>query len=321
MPSEPIIELRKVRGVGDVLNDTFRLLRQNYETVGKSLLFIVGPVAVLSSVSGAMVQFVGFTFSPDVGSQAGVPTSALALVLMVLLAVVFGITAGVLAVAVVNGLVMLYQERGPGGFDVRDVWVAAKAHFWKTLGVFMLMFFLFVGLLVLVFIPCLGAFAFLAGTLYLSVLFLVLFPMLVREQIGIFDGMRRCRYLVKGFWWPSLGVLVVAAIIYMLMGTVFSVPYYVALVVSGLHMLEADGGGAAYGLVLVLTNIIGSLGGVLLYSIPLTAMSVQYFNLVERKERVGLLARIDALAAEEDGAAPPPWSPARGFDAAAEEDV
>ncbi len=316
MAAEPVIRLRQVRRGADVLNDTFRLLRQNYAAVGKSLLFIVGPVVVLSSMSGAMIQLIGFTFSPDVASQAEIISSGVSLLVMVLVAVVFSITAGVLAVAVVNGAVVLYQDRGPGGFDVRDVWMLAKARFWKILGTVLLLGLCFAVSLVIVFIPCLGGVGYLVGAVYFAVALSPLFAVLVREETGIIDGIRRSRYLVKGHWWPTFGVLAVAGLIYLLMGTVFTLPYYVALFVTGLHTVEAQSVSAVYSLLLVGTSVLASVGSTLLYSIPLTAASIQYFSLVEHKERTGLLAQIEALEAGAAEAPPPPFFPADGFGAA-----
>ncbi|MFQ5571289.1 MAG: hypothetical protein ACE5G0_16555, partial [Rhodothermales bacterium] len=110
MHPEPAIELRQVRGASDVLNVTFRFLRQNYKTMGKSLLFIVGPVIVLASVSGAMMQLLQFSLIGGEATDAALTGGMF--VFAMLLGVIFGMAAGVLSILVVTSTVILYQDYG-----------------------------------------------------------------------------------------------------------------------------------------------------------------------------------------------------------------
>ena len=289
-PMEPVLRLRKTRGVADVLNDTFRFLRQNYAPVGKSLLLIAGPATVLSAVSGSMMQILTFGFQP-----AQSEALAASLGLSFLGAVVLGIVAAVLTATVSTSAVMLYQERGPGGFDVRDVWARTKAYFWRIMLGFLLLFFMILAGFLVLLIPCLGAVGYLVGFVHFGVVFSIYLPMLMRERVGYLAGLRRCRMLMRGYWWPSFGVVLVAFIIYLLLGMWANVPYYTVLFLSGWHGLEGGGVGAGYSLALVTASIVAALVGTLLYSILYTAVTLHYFNLVERKERVGLRRRVEAL--------------------------
>lgn len=45
----------------------------------------------------------------------------------------------------------------------------------------------------------------------------------------------------------------------------------------------------------IISTVISTVGTVLLYSLSALAMAFQYFNLVERKEGVGLLEEVDKL--------------------------
>ena len=63
-------------------------------------------------------------------------------------------------------------------------------------------------------------------------------------------------------------------------------------------VIETSSVNVVHSLLLIGTSIVMSLGSVLLYSVPLTAVAFQYFSLVEIKERTGLLAQIEALEAE-----------------------
>lgn len=310
MQTESVINLRKVRDVGDVLNDTFRFIRQNIRVLGKSLLFIAGPAIVLSSVPAAMLQISGFGFDPT--DPTGAAVSGPLIGLYVVLAVVFSIAASVLSVAIVHSTVMLYQDYGPGGFEVQDVWAMTKEHFWTILLAMLLIGLIATVPILIVVIPCLGILAYMVGLVYFMVSITPLFPMLVREQIGIIDGMKRSMALVKEHWWATLGVVFVAFIIYSMLGGLFMVPYYIFFFINMMHTIDATSVSPLIHVGMVVSSAVGSLGTILLYSIPLIATALHYFNLVERKERTGLMTAIEAID---------PGSPAESDDFQAPTDV
>lgn len=307
MQTESVINLRKVRDVGDVLNDTFRFIRQNIRVLGKSLLFIAGPAIVLSSIPSAMLQVSGFGFDPTDPTAATMSGPLIGL--YVVLAVVFSVAASVLSVAIVHSTVMLYQDYGPRGFEVQDVWVMTKAHFWTILLAMLLIGLIVIVPAIIVIIPCLGILAYMVGLVYFMVSLAPLFPMLVREQIGIIDGMKRSMALVKDHWWATLGVVFVAFIIYSMLGGLFMVPYYIFFFINMMHAVDATSVSPLIHLGMVVSSAVGSLASIMLYSIPLVALALHYFNLVERKERTGLMTAIEAIdpgpSAEAPGFQPP----------------
>jgi hypothetical protein len=293
MQPDATIKLRKVRDVGDVLNDTFRFIRQNIRTLGKSLLFIAGPAIVLSSMAGAMLQISGFGMNPTDPTGFGTADASTGLYLVV--AMVCSIAASVLSITVVHSTVILYQDYGPGGFEVQDVWTMTKSHFWTVLLALLLIGVIIIVPIVIVLIPCLGALAYFVGLIYFVVALAPLFPMLLREQIGVIDGMKRSFALVKDQWWPTLGVVFVAGIIYMMLAALFMIPYYVFFFITMMHTIDATSVSPLVNIGMIISSSLGSLATILLYSIPLIAMALQYFSLVEMKERTGLLADIEAM--------------------------
>jgi len=293
MQTESVINLRKVRDVGDVLNDTFRFIRQNIRVLGKSLLLIAGPAIVLSAIPSAMLQISGFGVDPTNTTGAAMTGSLIGLYLV--LVIVFSMAASVLSVAVVHSTVMLYQDYGPDGFEVQDVWEMTKAHFWTILLAILLIAVVVTVPAIIVIIPCLGALAYIVGLVYFMVSIAPLFPMLVREQIGIIDGMKRSMALVKEHWWATLGVVFVAFMIYSMLGGLFMVPYYIFFFINMMHTIDATSVSPLIHVGMVVSSAVGSLGTILLYSIPLIATALHYFNLVERKERTGLMTAIEAI--------------------------
>ena len=293
MQTESVINLRKVRDVGDVLNDTFRFIRQNIRVLGKSLLFIAGPAIVLSAIPSAMLQVSGFGMDPTDPTGATMAGSLMGLYLV--LVIVFSMAASVLSVTVVHSTVMLYQDYGPGGFEVQDVWEMTKTHFWTILLAILLIAVMVMVPAIIAIIPCLGGLAYIVGLVYFMVSIAPLFPMLVREEIGIVEGMKRSMALVKEHWWATLGVVFVAFIIYSMLGGLFMVPYYIFFFINMMHTIDGTSVNSLIQIGMVVSSAVGSLGTVLLYSIPLVAIALHYFNLVERKERTGLMTAIEAI--------------------------
>ncbi len=314
------IEFRQARDAGDVLNITFQFLRQNVVKLGKSLLFYVAPVMALATALST--QFQSSMFDPD--SLIGVNLGLLGVVYFLSLLV------SVMGVTVVYGYIMLYQDYGPDGFDLRDVWHMAMVRFFRILGTMLfLMFLVFVGYIAMVIpmvliiaagsafggagtvgailVSVLLVFAFLALIAYFAVILSLIFPMRMREPIGVWAATGRCFKLVKNNWWATFAVLFVAFLIYLVLSIAVGLPYYMLYFSGGFMTLE--GGGPPVSGLLVALSVVASVGGALLYSVPLTATAFQYFSLVERKERTGLMGRIDAVGVGTNDDAREPSAP------------
>ena len=321
------IEFRQVRDAGDVLNITFQFLRQNVVKLGKSLLFYVAPAMALTTALSTTFQ--ASMFDPD--SLIGVNLGILGVVYFM------GLLVSVMAVTVVYGYIILYQDYGPDGFDLRDIWHVTKIHYFRIFGTMLfLMFLFFVGYIGLVIpmalliaagsafggagtigailVSILFVFVFLAAIAYFAVILTLIFPMRMRESIGVWAAARRCFKLVKNNWWATCAVLFVAFLVYVVLSIAIGLPYYILYFSGGFMTLE--GGGPPVTGLLVVLSMMASVGGALLYSVPLTATAFQYFSLVERKDRTGLLERIDAMDAEANhdaGETSAPDGPANPF--------
>ncbi len=301
------IDFRRIRAVGDVLNSTFVFLRQNTEKLGKSLLYYLAPVAALMAIFSTLTQ----SALADPDALFGIDVSLLFMVFFSAM-----ITVSV-AVTVVHGYVMLYQDRGPEGFDLGDVRRLLKAKFFRIFGtMFFLLFLAFIGYMVslvpmalmagmaMAFAGMGTAAVFLASLLmvvgylgfltFFAVTLSLMLPMRMREPIGLWAATGRCFRLARNNWWATFGVFFVATLLYFMLSLVLNIPYFILTWGGELHAADA-GNGTLYSGLLIALNVVGSVGGMFFYSVPLTATALQYFNLVERKEMKGLLQRIAAI--------------------------
>ena len=129
---------------------------------------------------------------------------------------------------------------------------------------------------------------------YFVVVIALLFPIRMTERIGLFDALGRGRYLVRGNYGSSFAVLFVAGILMTILSLFFNIPGYVLTFMGGWHAVSQE---TSQWLSYFLTgaSMLGSLGSAVLYAIPVSAVTLQYFSLVEKKEKAGLLRRIEGL--------------------------
>ena len=309
-----VIDFRKERDFGDVLNITFTFIRENYLLLGKSLLFILGPVTFLASLGN--IGFLSSALSPesllDPSGDPALETISL-LGIFYLLSAVAGVLMMVVGVLVVYSFMILYQDYGPNGFTVSDVWANVRGNFGAIFGTMMFLIILFILSYGLIFIPIflgsvagsgvafMGALfilAWLFAFVYYGVALSVVFPMRMREHVGSWESIRRSIWLVRDNWLSTFSIVFVSMIIYGVIASILSVPAYVLMFLEGLHATGAQEP-AWYRFPLMAGSLIGSSLGSLLYSIPLLAIGFQYFNLVEKKEKVGLKQRIERLSDDE----------------------
>ncbi|MEM6645871.1 MAG: hypothetical protein AAF730_06435 [Bacteroidota bacterium] len=323
------IDIRKQRSFSDVLNVTFQFIKQVFKPLAKALLFICGPVMLLVSVSTGTAQFkiLFASLNPEALANNANDFGEIAFAYLVIM--IGSLVLAGLGAAVIFGAVRLYDAEGPEAVTFDALWDIVKRTFWRMLGtvvfIGVLMFVIYIGLLIPV-VVVVGALAALVGgagailggvigvfavlgilvlLLGILVLLTLLLPIRMNERVGVFSSLGRCRALLKGQLWPSLGILLVVWIIYTALGTILSLPPIIMAFVAGLHTASEAEPSGVLGAGLTAVTVVAGLASLLLYTIPLVAAAFQYYNLVEYKERAGLSARVAAMSmATAEAAAP-----------------
>ena len=315
------VEFRKVRDFGDVINVTFTFLRQNLVLLGKSLLLIVGPLALIGGLS-SMGMWDQMKFELNEAGGLSDEFGAGLFGLSYLLFIGLSLLSTVISVTVVNSYMILYQDQGLDSFMLEDVWNLVKERFWMMLGTsFFAIFIYFGGAMILIVPPVIvlaavistsatstilmGILIFIisilwiVGFFYFIVIISLLFPIRMHESIGLIESFNRSRYLIRNNYGNSFAVLMVSGILMTVLGLLFSAPGYLLTFLGGFHAFS-DGEVTWVKYPLTMVSVLSSLGSSLLYAIPSTAMALQYFSLVEKKEKAGLMSRIDGLDEGED---------------------
>jgi len=126
--------------------------------------------------------------------------------------------------------------------------------------------------------------------IYASIALSLFLPVLWFEDVPVLAAVGRCFRLIKGRWWATWGLLVVAFLIQSLVSMVFSLPTYA---IAAGRFLGLPG--LSEGVLPLVGQSISLVGLVFTYSISLLALAFQYFNLVEQKDGYGTSLLVSQL--------------------------
>jgi hypothetical protein len=224
-------------GVGDILDTSFKLLRATAAPSVLIVLIILGPVQVLASLAFGDPSAM---FTEVVPAEPDFTTVALSLV-----GVLLSFFTGPLATAALTWLAARTDE------GVRPTWQealrAGLRRFLPVLGAILLIALvtgavIVVGVLVIVLAamatgPVGGVMVgFPLGLIMLAVVLLALVasylvvPVIVVEEYGPVQALRRTYRLVRPRFWPVLGISLLAGLVFTLLGgavsTVFTLPAF-----------------------------------------------------------------------------------------------
>ncbi len=291
------VTFERSRPFGDIIGDSIKFTFGNFSSILVGFLIYVGPVLVISIISG--VSFFDFSMlieddSLDYGPylwRLGVFSVASLLV-------------GVLIFSYAYAIIQKYRNdpESPLMTDFfpyfKDIAIRMAIIFLVFLLLFVvvgLVMFLIADLLSVVLAVILG-FVLSLGILYVTAP-LLLFPYIyINEEVGVAAAVRRAFYLVKDHWWSTFGVYFIVSLIG---STISSIIFYPAYIMDLMDMMTDAGSGelTVYRPSLFMkASLAASLVVSFFFTIlQVVALVLQYFKLREIKEGTSLLERIDAI--------------------------
>ncbi|MDB5236896.1 MAG: hypothetical protein JWR44_3889 [Hymenobacter sp.] len=295
LPFTQAADFRRERDFGQKISATIEFIAAHWRPLGRVLAYLVLSVAIARALLLTLIQRQMPIEVPGrvagqhmdahgaLSMQAGIWKSIFTSPAYWLGSLIGSISFTLLLLSVYGYVVLLAERRAPGPPPtVAEVWAVVKRKFLGAL------FSLWgVGLLTgasffLLFIP----------GLYLGVAFSLFFIVKLSEGSGFGATLSRCLQLIRGKWWSTFGLIVVATLL-----------LYVVIIGVGAVAVMVSGGFSASlhaikdrsPLVSVVITSIGSLSTLLMYPPLLLALAFQYFNLVERREGAGLRLLVDSL--------------------------
>lgn len=324
--NEKII-IAQSRNFGDIISDTFTLIRHGFKPLGKALLYVTGPIILFISVIIGLInsETMSLMFDDSLMNPDAVNQSANYIDNWYLKNAIF-MGVGYLLIPVLSFLVMvlmqaftyeymdLYRKKDFKDITYQDVISGAKKHgvrlFFTNIGMLIILSIgisIFVGLFIisitaavsgeasgLAILPVLML-AIMTLGIYIAIMIILIPPLRVFEPIGFWKSLSRSFKLMFGNFWSTFGLLFILIIIISFLGTIFMIPYMAIVMFMGFHAITNQLANMAYikPLMVASTSLIGL--STFLYVIPFISIGLKYFSRKEEKEGEGLMNRIDSL--------------------------
>ncbi len=325
-------EFRRTRDFGESFSALFEFLRQNWKNLSKSLVLIAGPLILILGVGGGfLLSEVISTFQRTTLNSLNFTENIGIISLESIVLVITYFLTGAAILAITTEYIKLTMDGYVEEFEVSYLWAKISSHFSMHISNFIIInvvslaisvpFFILyamsalvgglgggVGVVVAGFL--LFIFVGMPVSVYVATM-LSLFPMMrMTENIEAIAGIKRCFYLIKSNFWVTFGYYFVVSMIQGTVGVIFMIPLYVLYFVAIITIIpqaghSADGSdlfnvGIGYQIAFTVAGVIAVGGSLLLNAMTITAHALQYFNLVERKEGVGMMAKLDLLGTPEN---------------------
>ena len=278
--AEQKVELRKIRDLSENLNDTFTFIRQNFKPLVTSFLGIAGIVMLANAIMGEIYQSQAGNRFKDIFSNQNDIRFLFSYMGPTYFALVFLGWINFIAMNVVIACYMkLYNSSQGQSPTIQEVWEEFKKYFLKVL-----LYTIPVNLITI------AGFAFcLLPGIYLSVVFAPFPIALIVENQTLGGAWDRCFSIIKDNFWSSLGIYILAYLIYAISAGIISA--VIAALTSIVSYFTTKDISAT---ISIATSVL-SIFSFLFYIIFYVSVCIHYFNLAERHDGTGMMQRLDTL--------------------------
>ena len=257
-------------GVGDILDESFRLYRTNFLLLIATAAVLLAPLLLLGAVAwvGALALGVSTVDTTGLGAPSGP---------LVLLWIILGLAGFVVSLLGVAALTVVASQRYlDQPITLRAAYAAALKRFGP-----LLLASLWAGVRLL---PIIAISAFVVGVpflIYYALAWILIPQAVVLEGIGA-GGASKRRRLIEGYWWKTLGLYLVLSI---LLNILAAIPTLVLTAVVGGVATAATGSSAALVVVYAIVSVVTP---ALLLPLVFIATTLLFYDLKIRKEAFDL---------------------------------
>ncbi len=283
---QPQVQLKKIRDFGEVYNDAFSFIRQEFKPMGKAVLKYALPWMIVAAILGVIVNIKQQEITNGI-SSAGLTPSFSGIVDVykyLFLSIIINLIGMSALQCIVIGYIKLYAKTGQGNLASEDVWNEARQYILPVIFISILVFLLvFIGFMLCV-IP----------GIFLGVsLFAILYAYIIEEK-NFGDAFNRSIKLTGQNWWMTLGLIVVTVIILYIIQILLSIPAII-LGFKSLFFNMTQQTDVVLSTGFYIANSITALFSFVIYSMLIIIMAFHYYSLVEMKERPSLQEKIDNI--------------------------
>ena len=266
--------------IGEILDAGIKVFVRHWKVLTLCVVALVLPLSIIQVLLQASVNPDAFRSGETTTTSADVGPALVGYLVTILLS----------GVATVVTYTACFKA-------VSDAWLGAPPEVGRSLrfGARRLLKVLLAGIiwaiaLVLAFIAL-----FIPGV-YLSVAWCLTLPVLLFEGVGPFQAMGRSRDLVKGRWWPTFGLLLVAELLLSI----------VAGIIQGVLVGVAVGSQAGTVPTAIASVVGGTIAAVITRPYLAAVLTILYFDMRVRKEGFDLQLMAEGLGEPHDPDAPLP---------------
>ncbi len=280
------INLRKIRDLSSNLSDTFQFIRQEFKPLMKSFLLIAGVFLLANAIMSGLYQKTAFGFLDSLGSGG---FGREAQMINTIFSPVYFITIGLtwLSLLSMNVVVACYMkllmEKNESP-TTEAVWNYFIHYFPKVILYSIPQIILVIIGLVFCLFP----------GFYLALVFVPFQFIIVLENPDVGTAFNRCFEIIKGNFWISVGIYVVAYLIYSFSSGIIG--FIVGALVGVVSYLTTKEISSTVGLVMSVVNIIGYA----FYLVFLVSAFLNYCSLAESHDGTGLAARLETIGEKHD---------------------
>src|SRR5688572_12242688 len=239
MENFKVIEFHRTRDFSRKLNATFEFIKQNFKSLGKSILFIAGPPVLVASliIGSFMGEFMSLTQSAALngGQVEGMENYFLSVNfwMQIILMIVFLTLSAVMNIATINNYLVMYGEKRTNRIEVSEVWERVRATFWMYFRSMFMFVVLAIAAYIVLLIPVgllavispvlvvFGFIIFFCGLIYLAFGASLTFIIRAYERNGFFEALVRSFKLVKDKWWSTFGLVMILYLIMLIVSYIF----------------------------------------------------------------------------------------------------
>lgn len=281
---EQPIELRRLRDFGQIINDSFTFLKENFKPLFKALFIICGFFILVSTVT-TVFTYMNITTVININLNSyDAQSRPLEYFATALVSAFILLLTQAFIHLVTLCYISVYLQKNNKTPTLPEVWGYFRFYFFRVLGSGILIFFMLVIATMLCLIP---------GIYMIPVSYLII-PIIVIENSSFSYAFNKSFRLIKNNWWLVFGVIFIMSLIVGVAGSIVSIP--ITLITVGSKFLTLKSFTLPLIIIFsVLKNII-----LLAYVLPAIAVCLCYFNLSEEKDGTGLLDRIGKLGTASD---------------------
>ena len=279
------INLDQRRDFGGVLNTAFLFLKQEGVLLIKALLTytgipVIGAVALFAYVMLQLVngQVMNLINSPN-------PSDILMLIIPAVVLWFLLVIIQILVIAITNGYLKVYHEKGKGNFSISEVGQITARNFFPIIGY---------GFIISLFVM-LGFILFIIPGIYILIVLNFIFIIMFVEDGGLSKNFGRCFDVIKGNWWATFGLLIVTSIIINVVIQVLYIPIQIHLETQ-LHPILLTGDFSQLNIPLIVTTfVLLIVVSAYLQSFLYLVLGIQYFSLNKADGSNTIIDRINQI--------------------------